>query len=128
MLFGIEDIQEGCIQFAQETRHTGSRKDYWPTLFTSRRYMTEAKKYGKNRLIGCKLEKDAPLFYSPVLRAAWDDQIIEKPERYDWFESPSVIHYFSKTDIDASFEMTKEHCLGLNKIEMAVLAAENLLK
>ncbi len=112
MLFRIPEIYGGVIRFARTVRHTGSRADYAPQLFTK-------EQNGK--------ESGGALIFSPELSDAWADQPPVQPEEGDWFRSiTDVERYFDGLPLPPSFEMTNEYEFGLHKIEAAALAADRL--
>ncbi|WP_325176757.1 DUF2515 family protein [Paenibacillus alkalitolerans] len=122
ILFGIPEAAEGAARFAAQTRHSGSRADYWPELFAAVREEPPSAAY-EERLDGTKLKPGAARFYSPRLADAWKDVPLREPERYDWFRDvKSAAKYFTDVRPPFPFEMSAEYCFGLNKIELAVLA------
>jgi Protein of unknown function (DUF2515). len=126
ILFGIPRVREGVLAFAARERHTGSRADYAPHLFAKVRREAPAALY-KERLLGGKLLPGAAPLYSPELRDAWENQRLESPHPDDWYRSAAdIAPYFRKLKLPRSFELTSEYSLLLNKIELAVLAAQHL--
>lgn len=126
MLYGVPEVGRGVHLYVKAVRHSGSRMDYAPHLFTSKRPDRILPRY-KQKLDGCKLMRGRSPFYSPELSQAWPDQPIEPVEPGDWFtDTEQVKLYFSGLTIPKTFAVTQEHCLGLNKIEAAVQAAERL--
>ncbi|MFC4767900.1 DUF2515 domain-containing protein [Effusibacillus consociatus] len=124
ILFGIQDVYEGAHRFAKQVPHTGSRADFWPHLFS--KSIHQNGDYVKERMVAGTLKKDAPPFYSPELESVWPDQPVAPPERYDWFTDLSVMEFFRPFKTPYSFDMTDDFCLGLNKVELAVLAKEHM--
>ncbi|WP_201001112.1 DUF2515 domain-containing protein [Paenibacillus glycanilyticus] len=126
VLFGVPRVREGALAFAANGRHTGSRADYAPHLFARVRREPPTALY-KERLLGGKLLPGAAPLYSPELRDAWANQKLETAKREDWFGSADgILPYFRKLKLPRSFELTNEYGLLLNKIELAVLAAQQL--
>jgi hypothetical protein len=126
ILFGVPRVREGALAFVDKGRHTGSRVDYAPQIFARVRRDPPSALY-KERLLGGKLLPGAAPLYSPELGDAWANQTLEAPARGDWFHSAAdVAPYFRKLKLPRSFELTNEYGLLLNKIELAVLAAEQL--
>ncbi|MGY4690657.1 DUF2515 family protein [Salibacterium sp. K-3] len=117
MLFGIESVSQGAAAFAGGVSHTGSRRDYWPGLFTS----TGRVPYRKERIVSEKMNKEAPLLYSPRLDMVWRDREPGSVQRKDWFVSTDVMRYVRTPRIPYHFDMTGEYCFGLNKLERVVL-------
>lgn len=125
ILFAIPGVAEGARAFAEHVPHTGSRADYWPELFTAERRSGTEGAYTQQRLQGRQLRANAPRFFSPSLEAAWNDQPLREPERYDWFRSAGeACGYLVNTRPPYPYEMSDEHCFGLHKLELAILAAE----
>ncbi|MCZ8516772.1 DUF2515 domain-containing protein [Paenibacillus filicis] len=125
VLFGIPIVLDGAQAFAYEKRHSGSRADYWPQLFSAVRYGAPVPRGQlKERLDGGRLRPGASPLYSPRLTDAWPDKELEAIEPGDWFHEPSVISYFHDIRAPFSFEMTHEFSFGLSKVEMAVLAGD----
>ncbi|MFX3633313.1 MAG: DUF2515 domain-containing protein [Candidatus Pristimantibacillus sp.] len=126
MLFGVQQIRKGALQFAQTVRHTGSRSDYARELFAKIRRESPERLY-KERLNGGRLLSGAAPLYSPELGHAWPDRELTPPGSEDWFHSAAdITAYFRKLPLPHSFEMTNEYGLLLNKIELAVLAAQQI--
>ncbi|CAH1196052.1 hypothetical protein PAECIP111893_00801 [Paenibacillus plantiphilus] len=142
ILFRIEVVHEGVLHFVRAVPHSGSRADYAPQLFTKEKPEQKEESY-KERLNECRLIAGAEALYSPPLRVAWKDQPIEARLQAqgvllqedirttsatvstDWFnDGVEVCRYMKELPIPRIFEITDEHCLGLNKLELAVLAAQ----
>lgn len=125
VLFGVPAIQEGVGMFTSATVHTGSRADYWPHLFATVKKAPPGTMFAE-KLDGCKLMDGANRLYSPKLADAWKDRKVEPPDRYDWFNDMKPIAYFGDIALPHSFEITNEYCFALNKLELAVLAGQQL--
>jgi len=126
MLFGVPQVWQGALAFTSMVPHSGSRSDYSPQLFDRMRHEPPQTLY-KERLLGVSVLKDASVIYSPELIEAWPDRPFAPPEPGDWFcKTEDVAPYFRKLPLPNSFEMTNEYGLLLNKIELAVLAAQKL--
>lgn len=127
ILFGIPEVREGARRFAQATPHSGSRADYWPELFASVRREAPSPAY-KLKMEGTELLPGAAPFYSPRLADAWKNRPLREPERSDWFRgSGDAADYFTDVRPPYPYEMSAEHCYGLNKLELAALAGSVLL-
>lgn len=125
MLFGIRDVHEGALRFAKNTPHSGSRSDFWPHLYT--KVPTDSNENVlKERLVACKLKKGASPFFSPELQWAWENYPLLPPERFDWCTDLSVMEYFHSIETPSSFDITYSFCVGLNKVEFAVLTKEHI--
>ncbi|WP_337098776.1 DUF2515 domain-containing protein [Paenibacillus sp. YIM B09110] len=124
MLFGIAPVLHGARCFAAAVKHTGSRADFAPQLYVRIRQLPPQRVY-KEKLIGGALKPGAKPLYSPELPSAWGDRPVDPAEKGDWFHSADqVLYYFSKLPLPPVFELTNEYGLILNKIELAVLAAQ----
>lgn len=125
ILFGIPVVYEGAKRFAFSTRHSGSRSDYWPHLFSPiRKQPPVPRGQLQERLNGCRLRPGAVQLFSPKLSASWKDRPVAPPEPGDWFQDLHAVRHFASVEAPFSFEMTQEYCLGLSKIELAVLAGD----
>lgn len=128
ILFGASGVLQGVLAYAAATPHTGSRSDYWPHLFAPIRKTPPDRKY-QERLDGYSLKKDAAPFYSPPLQSAWPDRPLAPVERGDWFtgvEEP--LKHLRSISIPVSYDLTQDMCLGLSKIELAVIGAQTIKK
>jgi hypothetical protein len=126
ILFGLPTVHQGIIAFAEKTPHTGSRMDYWPQLFASIRKAPPELAF-KERLTGCQLIKETEPLYSAMLKDAWSDRPLGSLEPGDWFDpkKPSQpLRHLASIQVPFLFDMTSEACLGLNKLELAILAGE----
>jgi hypothetical protein len=124
MLFGIPRVLDGVRNFAAAVKHTGSRADYASGLFQPIRHQPPERFYAE-KLLGGKLKPGSTPLYSPPLHAAWIDHEPEPPETGDWFRGPEQVgKYFQKLTFPPNFEITNEYGLLLNKLELAVLAAQ----
>ncbi|OCT16776.1 hypothetical protein A8709_07985 [Paenibacillus pectinilyticus] len=128
ILFKAPGILQGVQAFASATPHTGSRSDYWPHLFAPIRKTPPDRKY-QERLDGYSLKQGAAPFYSPPLRSAWPDRPIATVERGDWFtDGKEPLKHLRPTSVPKAYDVTQDMCLGLSKIELAVLGAQALKK
>ncbi|RAP78137.1 DUF2515 family protein [Paenibacillus montanisoli] len=130
ILFGVTDVKNGVLAFVRAVPHTGSRADYAPQLFTKQPRNTSAKGYAV-KLDGCKLKRGARKLSSPELEMAWQDVPVEIGSRSDWFTgseeaAEEVAAYFKALPLPDVFEITEEHCSGIKKIELAVMAAQRI--
>ncbi len=128
ILFRAPGILQGAIAFATSTPHTGSRSDYWPHLFARIRKTPPDLKY-QERLDGYSLKKGAAPFYSPPLQSAWPDRPLATVERGDWFtDLDEPLQHMQSFAVPVSYDLTREMCLGISKIELAVLSAQAIKK
>ncbi|MCD1259806.1 DUF2515 domain-containing protein [Paenibacillus athensensis] len=125
LLFGIPAVHRGVVAFAEQTPHTGSRADYWPHLFAATRKTAPEAKF-QERLDGGKLRPGAEPLYSPKLARAWPDRKVASAEPGDWFNSLKQTAFLQTIPLPFPFDITADALLGLNAIELAVLAAEAL--
>ncbi|MDR6554056.1 DUF2515 family protein [Paenibacillus qinlingensis] len=128
ILFWAPGILQGAIAFAASTPHTGSRSDYWPHLFAQIRKTPPDLKY-QERLDGYSLKKGAAPFYSPPLHSAWPDRPLAPVERGDWFtELKEPLQHMQSFAVPESYDLTRDMCLGLSKVELAVVSAQAIKK
>jgi hypothetical protein len=127
ILFGIKDVYEGALHFAEGTPHSGSRADFWPHIYTGIPNHSD-NKILKERLIGCKLKKHASPFYSPELEQVWKNYPLLAPEKFDWFTDLSAIEFLQSVETPSSFDITNSFCLGLKKIELSIVATVHVKK
>ncbi|RKN80686.1 DUF2515 family protein [Paenibacillus ginsengarvi] len=126
VLFGVPAVLTQARLFAARHPHTGSRADYWPSVFAPVRHTPPQTAY-KEKLDGGKLLPDASPLYSPKLEQAWKDVPLADPERGDWHRlGASPLRYFETMRPPLSFEMTNEYEFILNKLELAVMAGSLL--
>ncbi|NBD26453.1 DUF2515 family protein [Paenibacillus glycinis] len=127
ILLRVPEVLAGVTAFVKGVHHTGSRADYAPHLFTKEREGAQGAGGApyKERLEGCSLLTGAKKLLSPELAAAWADVPAELPERIDWLEdAPSILPYFEALPLPEIFEITFEHCMAFNKLELAVQAKQ----
>ncbi|AJY77882.1 hypothetical protein VN24_20315 [Paenibacillus beijingensis] len=126
LLFGVPGVSAGVLRFVRSVRHTGSRADYAPELFEPVRSGLPGKTYS-GRIEAGRLKAGAQRLYSPPLESAWPDRPVDPPEPGDWFGTAAeVLPYFRALPLPESFEMTNEYGFALSKIEMAVMAVQQL--
>jgi hypothetical protein len=125
MLFGIPEVRSGAMRFASIVPHSGSRQDIWPQLYSSVKSEPPGIAYTE-RLDKCMLRPGAAKLYSPTLKQAWPDQPLAPIERNDWFRDLSMLELLVPAKLPERTEMTQEYCLGLRKIELAVIAGQVL--
>ncbi|WP_171682592.1 DUF2515 family protein [Paenibacillus planticolens] len=124
LLFGVPEVLQGVLRFADAAQHTGSRSDYWPHLFTPIQKASPDYPY-QERLDGCFLKKGSLPLYSPALAAAWPDRPLMPVEPGDWFQEASKpLTHMRPIAVPQPYDVTQSMYAGLNKIELAILAAQ----
>ncbi|MFD6210759.1 DUF2515 family protein [Peribacillus sp. NPDC060253] len=99
-------VFRGVSQFIKEVTHTGSRKDYWQTIYTS----------------DASASKDDKI-YSPTLHDAWSDQIFFPPPSIDWFTKESQVEDLQSSPIIKKVDLTNkvlenvEHLKTINELK-----------
>lgn len=127
ILFGVPEVREGVLSFVRAVHHSGSRADYAPHLFTKHAARLNTKVPYEQKLSGCQLKRGEKPLYSPELDKAWGDIPLKEVQPGDWFSAVrEVKSFFQALPLPSVFEITNEHCLNMNKIELAVIAAERL--
>ncbi|MGE1217942.1 DUF2515 domain-containing protein [Bacillus toyonensis] len=126
LLFRDTPILSQIIYWAEHHPHTGSRKDYWPHLFSS---VNESfsREFYKRRIKKCQLRSGAYRIYSPALIYAWRDMKHEEVESEDWFTDWQVVNYLVDKEENMNGKITEDYCKTLEKIELAILAKKNVL-
>ncbi|HGH7178690.1 TPA: DUF2515 domain-containing protein [Bacillus luti] len=126
LLFHNEHILSQVKHWADTNPHTGSRKDYWPHLFSS---VNESfsREFYKRRIKNCQLRNDSYRIYSPALMYAWKNVKHEETKHEDWFNDWQVIHYLTNKEEHIFGKITEDYCKTLEKIELAILAKKNVL-
>lgn len=126
LLFRDTHILSQIIYWAEHHPHTGSRKDYWPHLFSS---VNESfsREFYKRRIKKCQLRSGAYRIYSPALIYAWRDMKHEEVESEDWFTDWQVVNYLVDKGENMNGKITEDYCKTLEKIELAILAKKNVL-
>ncbi|MEH7460387.1 DUF2515 domain-containing protein [Bacillus sp. JJ1127] len=126
LLFRNEHILPKVIHWAHDHPHTGSRKDYWPHLFSS---VNESfsREFYRRRIKKCQLRKDADRLYSPALLYAWKDIKHTEAEKEDWFEDWHIVDYLINKGENSNEKIVDDYCKTLEKIEIAILAKKNIL-
>ncbi|MBF7147748.1 DUF2515 domain-containing protein [Bacillus toyonensis] len=126
LLFRDTHILSQIIYWAEHHPHTGSRKDYWPHLFSS---VNESfsREFYKRRIKKCQLRSGAYRIYSPALIYAWRDMEHEEVESEDWFTDWQVVNYLVDKEENMNGKITEDYCKTLEKIELAILAKKNVL-
>lgn len=126
LLFRNEHILPKVIHWAHDHPHTGSRKDYWPHLFSS---VNESfsREFYRRRIKKCQLRKDADRLYSPALLYTWKDIKHTEAEKEDWFEDWHIVDYLIDKGENSNGKIVDDYCKTLEKIELAILAKKNIL-
>ncbi|SFI30190.1 Protein of unknown function [Paenibacillus sp. UNC496MF] len=125
ILLRVPEVMQGVLAFVRGVHHTGSRADYAPHLFAKEREAFDWDAAYEERLAGCSLIQGAKKLLSPELAAAWPNVPVAIPERSDWLQDPeAVAAYFEELPLPAIFEITFEHCMAFNKLELAVQAKQ----
>jgi hypothetical protein len=89
LLFQNPTVFEGAEQFAKMMHHTGSRADYWNTVFTS-----------------CSPIGTEARDYSPTLAKAWSDHPVFLLSQRDWFTKDSYIEELQFLPIVKKVDLT----------------------
>lgn len=126
LLFRHPCLRNKLWEWALATRHTGSRADYWPQLFSTEKTFTSESAYTFH-LAGGQLHEDAPPLYSPCLEWVWPDVVHQEPEDKEWFTDPKMALPLLGDEEVMSFDLTDEYLFTLNRLELAIVAKEKLL-
>ncbi len=127
ILFGVPEVREGVLSFVKAVHHSGSRADYAPHLFTKQAIRKNNEAAYVQKVTGCRLNRGAKPIYSPVLYEAWGDMPMKAVQPGDWFSDVREVQTFLQAlPFPKVFEITNEHCLNINKMELAVLTAQKI--
>ncbi|MGG0410402.1 DUF2515 family protein [Peribacillus simplex] len=99
LLFQHPVVFRGVGQFTKEVPHTGSREDYWGSIYTS-----EASTSKNDKI------------YSPTLHDAWADQRFFPPPSIDWFTNESFIEDLRSTPIIKKADLTNKVLENVNQL------------
>lgn len=91
LLFQHPVVFRGVGHFTKEIPHTGSREDYWASIYTS----------------DGTTSKDDKIF-SPTLHDAWKDQLFFPPHSFDWFTNESFMEDLRSLPIIKKEDLTNE--------------------
>lgn len=108
-------------QWAYNTPHSGSRKDYWSHIFNN---LDEGNPWNelKPRLQSCRIPSGAARFYSPKLEYAWKNYEHSSTEIIDWYKNWQVIYYLIHSEEKDLGEIEDEYCQTLENIELTAIA------
>lgn len=121
VLFHNKERLMKVLQWANQHPHTGSRKDYWPALFSELKEKIPGTIL-KPRLKSCRLTAGAAKIYSPKLSVVWSNVKHEPAEIHDWFQHWQVIYYLLGSVEKINGEIEKDYCQALEKLELAAIA------
>jgi hypothetical protein len=91
MLFYRKPLFQHVYHFARQTKHSGSRADFWPHVFS-----TEKTNEGMH-------------LYSPRLYDAWPAIIHRFPDRRDWFCDMSIVQEIETIPFMTNPDMTRHY-------------------
>ncbi|CAM3849724.1 DUF2515 domain-containing protein [Cohnella lubricantis] len=146
MLYAYPKVLNGVLAFAEAVPHSGSRADYWPSLFTADQADQEDQgvKEERARLNSVQIKAGGrpdhsdrtaggnagTRWFSPRLEDAWDDQPLGPVNDYDWLGSDGLasLRHMRSLRPPLVFDMTSEHELGQRKLQAATLAKDKLLR
>ncbi|WP_242144593.1 MULTISPECIES: DUF2515 domain-containing protein [unclassified Bacillus cereus group] len=125
LLFHNKQRLAKIITWAHNHPHTGSRKDYWPHLFSNVNESFYRKLY-RRRIKKCQLRKGAHRVYSPELLYAWQNVTHTEAEKGDWFTDWRIVNYLIDKGEPNNGEIMDDYCKTLKKIELAIMAKKNI--
>ncbi|MFD1737155.1 DUF2515 family protein [Bacillus salitolerans] len=101
-LYGIlfQQIHKQALSFATKHPHTGSREDFWPTIFSSSEVSEASKR-----------------IYSPFLVKAWKDYPHQFTDNYDWFNDYQTIQLLTDFEIPTIFRITSDYKSDIQKLQ-----------
>ncbi|MRH42515.1 DUF2515 domain-containing protein [Aquibacillus halophilus] len=111
ILFGVEKVLNGANKFSSKQSHTGSRADYWPSIFNS-----DVENGNETTIKDTKTtcsDKPLPFIFSPRLTDAWQNQQHLLNTKEDWFKELNVMKNFNSINTPREFDITDEYCSSL---------------
>ncbi|WP_078554066.1 DUF2515 family protein [Bacillus alkalicellulosilyticus] len=112
LLFGVDTLFNDITSYVERQKHTGSRSDFWPTVFST----TPIEDHYKS-MPHFLSKRRKPFIYSPHLQDAWKDVQHTSPSDKDWYQNgANPFSYFSTVDVPQEFEITKTYCLQLHQL------------
>ncbi|MEW9668808.1 DUF2515 family protein [Ammoniphilus sp. 3BR4] len=117
-LLFLPHFLRGIEQWASETPHTASRKDYWAHLFNDVKDSLPGEPY-QRRLENCRLIHSRLRLYSPRLNHVWPDVKHSEPETGDWFRDWKIVHYFLHPPRQLG-DIQDAYCKTLEKLDFVV--------
>lgn len=125
LLFADQKKHKQILLWATTHKHTGSREDYFPSLFHHIKEAVPGRYYSRTE--NCKLKNKAPKLYSPKLEYAWKNIRHKKAEKGDWFSNWKVIYLLRRDNEATNGDIFKEYCEALERIEFAAAAKSAIL-
>ncbi|MED5051429.1 DUF2515 family protein [Anoxybacillus rupiensis] len=98
MLFYRKRILRGVGRFVSQTKHTGSRADFWPHIFSAINHTKAAH------------------IYSPHLQKAWADVTHRFSDRRDWFHNLAILQEIKQIPFVKAPEITSHYKQNLKKL------------
>lgn len=126
MLFGYEDIYRGVLKYVHCSPHLGSRSEYWPALFTTRKDKAMYSLQESKELLHAEWLTNGHQLYSPLLEDVWHDTEYEPIPRFDWFQEPTMLRHLSKPTRPFLVDMTHAHRTALERTAFAHDLSERL--
>ncbi|PJN86674.1 DUF2515 family protein [Bacillus sp. mrc49] len=105
LLFEHPDVFHGVGEFTNAVPHTGSRMDYWESIYTSDPFANNDK------------------VYSPSLLDAWADHPFFPPPPIDWYTNESFIGHLQDSPLIKKVDLTKKvlenvkHLKAINELK-----------
>lgn len=119
LLFSNEKTLKGVSAWANQTKHTGSRKDFWPHLFNQVKESLPGTLY-KPKVKRCTVKHQSHRIYSPPLELAWPNIEHEPAEEIDWFDDWRIIDFLDPSYQNVNGVIQHEYCETIEKLELAV--------
>ncbi|GGJ66003.1 hypothetical protein GGR02_001700 [Anoxybacillus voinovskiensis] len=104
MLFYRNSLFQRVYHFACQTKHTGSRADFWPHIFSA--------------------TNDGVRIFSPTLNDAWP--VIEHrfPDKHDWFYDLTILRAAETIPLMSHPSLTAHYVDNLKKLQKIATAAK----
>jgi len=106
MLFSSLKARKEITDFVHNNPHTGSRTDYWPSIFSSTRPSSK--------------------IYSPTLEVAWNCYHHTFTNK-DWFQTDEGFKYFTSVQLPKKIDITTHYAFTLKILHLHASCLEDLV-
>lgn len=120
MLFQDRLVHEHMVDWFKSVRHTGSRSDYLPEVFSPDKSGLHLQQPYQKRFSSDTSFRGTHKLYSPVLTDVWEDVCHSEPEPGDWFRRPSDAIDLIRPVANQPLDFTTEYWQGLRTTDMLV--------
>jgi hypothetical protein len=127
LIFNEQKVLTSLKDWTLQQSHTGSRKDYWPHLFSEIQDSWPSKPF-EIKAVNCQLVQVNQKLYSPKLEHVWDFVDHQPPEEQDWYtNNKSTKKYYFDIIKNPTESLLDSYCRSLDLIQLAVVAKKMLV-